>query len=138
MKLLLIFIILPLSVLGSLPYNPDPTNDLDADGLYDCWETNWFGSTNVWDNPWANPDEDQYDLYTEQCFDSGEHNPTTLIADFDNLDSSPWFYECINDFLQTLAENHSFQAGEVYEFAGNLINYELQGNIKCLLEYNLR
>lgn len=60
-------------------------------------------------------------VYAVGCFGDDELNPTPLVADFRGLDSSPWFYEALCEFIGELEGNES---GCVYEWTGTLRNYE--------------
>lgn len=36
------------------------------------------------------------------CFGDDELNPVVLVSEFRGLDSSPWFYDALMDFLSTM------------------------------------
>jgi len=66
------------------------------------------------------------------CFGSDRFNPMplecSLIAkDGEELDSSPWFYDSMIDFLQSLGKEN--QEGTVWRFEGNFHNYHFDGII---------
>jgi hypothetical protein len=74
-------------------------------------------------------------------------NPLPIVCEFKNLDSSPWFYDSLNNFLQDLVQQQRdkeifnepvsmpIKSGCVYEFAGTFRNYEYNGAIKLLHNY---
>lgn len=55
-----------------------------------------------------------------------------LFCEFEGLGDSPWFYEAVNDFISD-QEN---KAGCVYEFMGQIRNYEFTGKLKMLTDFN--
>jgi hypothetical protein len=64
------------------------------------------------------------------CFDNGHLNPTPLTCEFEGLDDSPWFYEALIEFLQTLGGDE----GGVYRWDGTFLNYEFRGAVeRCAL-----
>jgi hypothetical protein len=62
------------------------------------------------------------------CFGSDHLNPTCLSCEFEDLESSPWFFDALNDFLQSLET----EAGCVYRFDGTFRNYEFKGTVKTV------
>ena len=62
------------------------------------------------------------------CYDSGELNPTPLACDFKGLDDSPWFYDAVIEFLQSLGG----EAGDVFRWEGAFRNYEFKGTLQKL------
>lgn len=62
------------------------------------------------------------------CYDCGHLNPTPLTCEFKGLDDSPWFYEAVIEFLQSLGG----KAGDVYRWQGNFRNYEFAGTLQKL------
>jgi hypothetical protein len=65
------------------------------------------------------------------CYDSGDLNPTPLTSDFEDLSSSPWFYDALHDFLRNLPEKYR-ETGCVYEWVGTFKNYQLEGKINTI------
>jgi hypothetical protein len=66
-------------------------------------------------------------------FGSDNLNPIVLECEFKNrsgeeLDSSPWFYDAMMDFMQSLET----EAGAVYRFVGTFRNYKFKGTIQRL------
>lgn len=59
------------------------------------------------------------------CFGSDHLNPTPLACEFDDLDSSPWFFDAMMDFLRDIETKE----GCVYRFDGTFRNYEFKGQI---------
>lgn len=62
------------------------------------------------------------------CYDCGELNPTPLACDFPGLDDSPWFYDALIEFLESLGG----EAGDVYQWTGFFRNYEFKGQLQRL------
>jgi len=71
-------------------------------------------------------------VFAVGCFGSDDLNPTAIVCEFEDLDSSPWFFDVLQDFLY---ENRG-EAGCVYEFNGTFKNYKFKGQIKTLLNAN--
>lgn len=69
-------------------------------------------------------------VYAVGCFGDDELNPTPIFAEFRGLDSSPWFYEALCEFIGDLDGN---EVGYVYEWTGTLRNYEFDGVRRTLL-----
>lgn len=63
------------------------------------------------------------------CFGNDGLNPTALECEFDGLDSSPWFYEAMCDFLHSTKG----EEGNVYRFDGHFRNYKFVGNLRQLI-----
>lgn len=64
-------------------------------------------------------------------FGSDDLNPTALECEFktqrsETLDSSPWFFDAMTDFMQSL----ECEAGGVYQFVGTFRNYKFEGTIR--------
>src|SRR5215831_8690940 len=72
-------------------------------------------------------------VFAVGIFGSDELNPTALQCDFSStdgeLDSSPWFFDAMADFLSSL----KCAAGGVYRFTGTFRNYKFTGKITCVL-----
>jgi hypothetical protein len=62
------------------------------------------------------------------CFGDDHLNPTVLECELSGLESSPWFYEALHDFLRT----HSEKAGGLFRFDGMFRNYQFRGRIRAL------
>lgn len=65
-------------------------------------------------------------VFAAGCFGSDDLNPTALRCEFKGLDSSPWFFDAMADFLASL----EVEAGEVYCFEGTFRNYEFSGTVR--------
>lgn len=63
------------------------------------------------------------------CFGSDHLNPTALRCELEGLASSPWFFDAMSDFLQSLET----EAGGVYRFDGEFRNYEFSGKVRRLV-----
>jgi hypothetical protein len=69
-------------------------------------------------------------------FGDDELNPTPLSCNFstqggEELDSSPWFYDHMADFLSNYAcEDRENRAGKIFKFEGTFRNYEFKGTIR--------
>ena len=70
-------------------------------------------------------------VYAVGCFGDDPLNPTMLVCDFDGLDSSPWFFDALNQFIQSMDN----ELGSVYEFKGTFRNYKLNGCTTLLQQY---
>jgi len=57
-------------------------------------------------------------------------NPTAIHCHTPGLESSPWFFDAMMDFMQ---DTHPTE-GKVYEFIGTFKNYRFSGNIKIVFE----
>lgn len=78
-------------------------------------------------------------VYALGCFGSGELNPTVLHCDFGDLESSPWFYDALHEFLDSISwepgqefrprKGHG-DVGCVYEWTGTFRNYKFRGAVK--------
>lgn len=72
-------------------------------------------------------------IFAVGCFGSDELNPTTLDYDLktrsgEDLQSSPWFYGYLVEFLSELDR----EAGGVYRWEGTFRNYEFVGTVRRL------
>lgn len=67
-----------------------------------------------------------YIAFALGCYDCGHLNPTPLACEFKGLDDSPWFYQAVNEFLESLGG----KAGEVYRWEGIFRNYEFTGTLQ--------
>jgi hypothetical protein len=66
------------------------------------------------------------------CFGNDHLNPTPLICEFNNLESSPWFFNAMGDFIGS----QKFESGCVYEFKGTFRNYVFKGTIALVKNFN--
>lgn len=65
-------------------------------------------------------------VYAVGIFGDDSLNPTVLQCDLSGgLDSSPWLYEALQDFLWSF--NGQNDEGGVYRFVGKLRNYKFRG-----------
>lgn len=71
-------------------------------------------------------------VYAIGCFGNGPLNPTPLVCEFKNLESSPWFFSVMNDFIGS----QKSESGCVYEFKGAFRNYEFRGTITLIKNFN--
>lgn len=62
------------------------------------------------------------------CFGNDHLNPTVLECELSGLESSPWFYEALHDFLRTQSD----QAGGLFRFDGTFRNYQFRGRVQKL------
>lgn len=60
------------------------------------------------------------------CFGSDSLNPTVISCEMPGLDSSPWFYNALLDFLRT----QSKEEGAVLRFEGTFKNYRFDGVVE--------
>lgn len=67
-------------------------------------------------------------VFAVGCFGSDDLNPTTLECDLGDLDNSPWFFNALIEFLQSLET----EAGGVYRWEGTFRNYGFVGNVRRL------
>lgn len=64
------------------------------------------------------------------CFGEGVLNPMALSCEFNGLDSSPWFYDAMQSFIDEYGGDDN--AGNVYRFEGTFRNYEFTGTVQRL------
>lgn len=73
-------------------------------------------------------------VFAVGIFGSDNLNPTALHCEFrsgkDELDSSPWFFDAMADFLSDLG----CDAGGVYRFDGTFRNYTFRGNVSAIMQ----
>jgi hypothetical protein len=72
-------------------------------------------------------------------FGDDELNPCVLVSEFKGLDSSPWFYDCLTEFLSDLQckkPRTDRDNGKVFEWVGTFRNYEMNGKIRLLFDAN--
>lgn len=71
-------------------------------------------------------------IFAVGCFGSDPLNPIPIVCEFEGLDSSPWFYEAVQSFMQA----QKTKEGCVYEFRGSFRNYAFRGKIRKVLDAN--
>lgn len=71
-------------------------------------------------------------LFAVSCFCSEERQ--LINYEFQDLDSSPWLYDAVHEFLEVLDEEGTIEAGCVYEFTGVIRNYKIEGTLKKIHE----
>jgi hypothetical protein len=67
-------------------------------------------------------------IFAVGCFGSDYLNPTAIECEFRGLDSSPWFFDAVCEFMQSL----DTEEGGVYRWDGTFRNYEFTGTVKRL------
>jgi hypothetical protein len=71
-------------------------------------------------------------VYVVGCFGNDHLNPTVMACELGDLESSPWFYDALIEFLQ----QQQTEVGYVYEFVGTFRNYVFQGKIRAVYNAN--
>jgi hypothetical protein len=71
-------------------------------------------------------------VWATGCLGSDDLNPVCLAFELGDLDSSPWFYDVLQDFMQ----DNPGDAGCVYEFIGTFRNYKFKGKIRLIVNTN--
>lgn len=66
-------------------------------------------------------------VFAVGCFGSDPLNPVALECEI-GLDSSPWFFDAMEDFMQSL----KCEEGGVYRWDGVFKNYEFKGTVRRL------
>jgi hypothetical protein len=66
-----------------------------------------------------------YIIFAVGCFGTGHLNPTALECELE-LDSSPWFFNVMMDFLRSM----DGETGCVYRWDGYFRNYEFVGSVR--------
>lgn len=56
----------------------------------------------------------------------------SLHSDFGTLDSSPWFYDALSDFMAGHALKENTDGGAVFRFDGHFRNYRFVGKVRRL------
>lgn len=69
-----------------------------------------------------------YVVFAVGCFGSDHLNPTAIECELGNLEGSPWFFDALCEFLQSLET----EAGGVYRWNGTFRNYEFTGTLQRL------
>jgi len=69
-------------------------------------------------------------VYAIGCF--GTPNPEIIFCEFNDLDSSPWFYDALHNFIY----KQDYEAGCIYEFLGFFKNYNFVGTLNVILNTN--
>lgn len=72
-------------------------------------------------------------VFATGCFGDDPLNPVALFCEFADLDSSPWFFDAMSEFLS----EQDTEPGMVYEFTGTFRNYAFKGKTKTLLNSNI-
>lgn len=84
-------------------------------------------------------------VYAVGCFGSDRLNPQVIVSEFGGLDSSPWFYSALHDFVDELSwkpgkrypkEKGHGEEGCVYEWKGTFRNYVFKGEVRLVLDAN--
>lgn len=70
-------------------------------------------------------------------FDSGDLNPTAIYFNLKELNSSPWSYLAINEFMQNQPKQFR-KEGCIYEWTGTFRNYVFEGKVKQIFNANRR
>lgn len=76
-------------------------------------------------------------LFAVGCFGSDDLNPTVIASDFEDLSSSPWYYDALHDFIGDLRRRQRrgrWEEGCVYEFKGTFLNYEFDGTLRIVFK----
>lgn len=68
-------------------------------------------------------------IFAVGCFGSDHLNPTALECEFKDLDSSPWFFDALCDFMGDIET----ETGGVYRFDGTFRNYQFKGTVQRLI-----
>lgn len=66
-------------------------------------------------------------IFALGCFGNDPLNPTVLTCEI-GLDSSPWFFEAVTDFVASTGG----EEGGVYRWDGTFRNYEFKGSVRRL------
>ena len=77
-----------------------------------------------------------YVVFAVGCFGNDDLNPTPLECEFKGLDSSPWFYDALTEFLGEFVgtgDGRPCEAGGVYRWEGTFRNYEFVGKLEKLI-----
>lgn len=84
-------------------------------------------------------------VYAVGLFGDDPLNPTVIVSDFKGLDSSPWYYDALSDFIGELRGSELDDAGIkhgepgcVYEWVGTFRNYLFVGHCRKILNANTR
>ncbi len=64
-------------------------------------------------------------VFAVGCFGSDPLNPTALECEFKDLDSSPWFYDSLMEFMQSFET----EPGGIYLWKGTFRNYCFSGTL---------
>jgi hypothetical protein len=67
-------------------------------------------------------------IFALGCFGSDRLNPTVLQCELGDLDGSPWLYDALIEFLQSLGGDE----GRIYRWDGKFRNYEFRGTVRQL------
>jgi len=69
-------------------------------------------------------------VFAVGCFGDGSLNPVALSCEFKGLDSSPWFFDAMSEFISQYGGEDN--EGGVFRFEGAFKNYEFTGTIRRL------
>jgi hypothetical protein len=67
-------------------------------------------------------------VFAVGCFGSDNLNPTAIECELSGLNGGPWFYDALQDFMQSFET----EAGGVYRWDGTFRNYEFKGVLQRL------
>lgn len=83
-------------------------------------------------------------VYAVGVFGSDDLNPMPIFCEFSDLESSPWFYDALGDFIEILRGSELDEEGIkhgkpgcVYEWTGTFRNYSWCGKIRQVFDANL-
>lgn len=74
-------------------------------------------------------------VFAVGCFGNDPINPTPIVFEFDELGSSPWLFEAIQDMSYELIAK-TYPEGTVVEWAGTVCNYVFSGDLKVIFNAN--
>jgi hypothetical protein len=73
-------------------------------------------------------------IFAVGCFGDDPLNPIVLKCEFEGLNESPWFFDCLNDYLMEkwgTGHNEEYKnAGKVFRFDGHFRNYKFVGKVR--------
>ena len=69
-------------------------------------------------------------LFAHNCY----NEKFVIDWKFKDLNSSPWFYDCLNDFIYECKTIH----GRIYKFTGAFCNYKFEGELEELEYENIK
>ncbi len=67
-------------------------------------------------------------VFAVGCFGNDPLNPVALECDFGELESSPWFFDALEDFMRAQEKPE----GTVHRFDGTFRNYVFRGKVRQL------
>jgi hypothetical protein len=71
-------------------------------------------------------------VFAVGCFGNDPLNPIALYCEFKGLEISPWFFDCMSEFLS----KENTEEGCVYKFVGKFRNYKFIGKTSILQNYS--